>query len=78
MARLYAAGYNAVAVVDDGRVETALEGHGVRVTASPVRGFHGKPALYRISATKGRNSPIWNSSRNAHTETACWPAPCDG
>ncbi len=33
MARLYAAGYNAVAVVDDGKVETALEGRGAQSLA---------------------------------------------
>ena len=30
MVRLYAAGYNAAAVVDDGKVQTALEGRGAR------------------------------------------------
>ena len=34
MARLYAAGHNAVAVVDDGRVETALEERGARCLAA--------------------------------------------
>ncbi len=33
MARLYAAGYNAVAVVDDGKVQTALDGRGARCLA---------------------------------------------
>ena len=33
MARLYAAGYEAVAVVDDGKVQTALDGRGARCLA---------------------------------------------